>query len=75
TTMEKEYETEWTSTLQNTATISTGPTVYQTLTVEEASMTDDTTRTTTIRSTSTIYRGTVTVTASTGVPELPPVYL
>ncbi|KAI7014037.1 hypothetical protein KC355_g4822 [Hortaea werneckii] len=75
TTMEKEYETEWTSTLQDTATISTGPTVYQTLTVEEASMTDDTTRTTTIRSTSTIYRGTITVTASPGAPELPPVYL
>lgn len=39
TTQEAEYETEWTTTHKNTATVSTAPTVYETRTVEEASST------------------------------------
>lgn len=39
TTMENEYETHWTTTQQTTATISTAPTVYETMTLEEATST------------------------------------
>jgi len=37
TTMKTEYETAWTTTHQNSASVSTAPTVYETLTVEKAS--------------------------------------
>lgn len=39
TTMEQEYQTHWTSTHKATASLSTAPTVYETLTVEQVSST------------------------------------
>ncbi|KAK5133486.1 hypothetical protein LTR08_007728 [Meristemomyces frigidus] len=39
TTMETEYQTEWTTTHKSSASMSTAPTVFETLTVEEASST------------------------------------
>ncbi|KAK3072720.1 hypothetical protein LTR53_006302 [Teratosphaeriaceae sp. CCFEE 6253] len=40
TTMETEYQTEWTTTSKAMASVSTAPTVFETLTVELASSTD-----------------------------------
>ncbi|KAK4543459.1 hypothetical protein LTR36_005602 [Oleoguttula mirabilis] len=65
TTLETEYQTEYTTTHHSPASVSTAPTVYETMTVQQASSTSDSTSTTTIRRTSTIFVGTTTVTAPT----------
>ncbi|KAK3702127.1 hypothetical protein LTR37_015102 [Vermiconidia calcicola] len=77
TTMDLEYQTEYTTTETGTRHMSTStePTVYQTRTVELASRTSasqDTTETTTMRITSTTYRGTTTVTLTSSTPKPTP---
>ncbi|KAK3711867.1 hypothetical protein LTR37_009385 [Vermiconidia calcicola] len=74
TTMDLEYQTEYTTTEAGTRLMSTStePTVNQTRTVELASRTSaaqDTTQTTTMRITSTTYRRTTTVTLTSSTPK------
>lgn len=69
-TVEKQYVREQETTLSSERVMSTGPTVYQTRTVEEA--TPEFTSTITRHITSTIV-GTTTVTVSTPEAELPPI--
>ncbi|KAK0781521.1 hypothetical protein LTR91_013872 [Friedmanniomyces endolithicus] len=64
TTMEIEYETALTTTHMASASVSTAPTVYETMTVELASSTPEPTSTTTIHLTTTVHIGTTTVTAA-----------
>ncbi|KAK0791461.1 hypothetical protein LTR59_008854 [Friedmanniomyces endolithicus] len=64
TTMEVEYETALTTTHMASASVSTAPTVYETLTLELASSTPEPTTTTTIHLTTTVHIGTTTVTAT-----------
>ncbi|KAK0256649.1 hypothetical protein LTR29_010506 [Friedmanniomyces endolithicus] len=64
TTMEVEYETALTTTHMASASVSTAPTVYETMTLELASSTPEPTSTTTIHLTTTIHVGTTTVTAA-----------
>ncbi|KAK4992997.1 hypothetical protein LTR50_000703 [Elasticomyces elasticus] len=73
TTMELSYmlETETTSTAtRSPGAVSTGPTVYETVTLEDASTRK--TSTTTQRITRTIYAGTTTMTLPTAVPTTTP---